>query len=175
VKPKLSKFDRECLQKAIKMAAETFENGANYPVGAVLAINNTIVDVAGNNVFKRQSKIYHAENYLVIRNGKKLLKANTSGQSSTLYTTLEPCIQCLGACVTNCINRIIYIQKDPNGGACDIKHDKIGLHYRNFWPLIIHAPVSNMPKNLIISFFKAEIAKGHTEWPMKMLELFKKH
>ena len=40
---KLTKFDKECLQKAIDIAAETFEQGINYPVGAVLTINGKIV------------------------------------------------------------------------------------------------------------------------------------
>ena len=83
---------------------------------------------------------------------KKLFKAFDAGKSSTLYTTLEPCIQCLGSCVTNNVSKIIYIQKDPNGGACDMKHDKIGLHYREVWPEIIHAPISEKPKKLMIAF-----------------------
>src|SRR4030042_3090059 len=108
MKTKLSKFDRKCLQKATKKAAEAFGSGTNYPVGAVLAIDNKIVEATGSTMFKRQSRVWHAENTLVIRNGKKLFKANELGKSSTLYTTLEPCIQCLGACVTNNISRIIY-------------------------------------------------------------------
>lgn len=171
MKSKITKFDRECLQKAIDFATETFKKRINYPVGAVLAIDNKIVDATGSNMFKHRSRVMHAENTLLIRNGGKLFRAFELGKSSTLYTTLEPCIQCLGACVTNNVSRIVYIQKDPNGGACNMKHDKIGLHYREVWPEIIHAPISKVPKRLMIAFFKSEIKKGNTEWPNKMLKL----
>jgi len=173
MKSKITKFDKECLQKAIDFANETFEKGVNYPVGAVLSIDDKIVDATGSNMFKHKSRVMHAENTLIIRNGEKLFKAFELGQASTLYTTLEPCIQCLGACVTNNVSKIIYIQKDSNGGACDMKHDKIGLHYREVWPKIIHAPISEKPKKLMIAFFKSEIKKGNIEWPTKMVSLLK--
>lgn len=171
MKAKLTKFDQECLRKSIDFATETFKKGVNYPVGAVLSIGDKIFDGTGSNMFKHRSRVMHAENTLIIRNGKKLFKAFESGKKSTLYTTLEPCIQCLGACVTNNVSRIVYIQKDPNGGACDMKHDKIGLHYREVWPEIIHAPISEKPKKLMLAFFRSEIKKGNTEWPSKMLKL----
>lgn len=168
---KITKFDRECLRRAIDFATEAHKTGVNYPVGAVLSIDNKIIDATGSNMFKHKSRVMHAENTLIIRNGKKLFKAFNQGKSSTLYTTLEPCIQCLGSCVTNNIDRIMYIQRDPNGGACDMKHDKIGLHYREVWPKIIHAPISEKPKKLMIAFFKSEVKKGNIEWPNKMLKL----
>ncbi|OGI27688.1 MAG: hypothetical protein A2359_03210 [Candidatus Moranbacteria bacterium RIFOXYB1_FULL_43_19] len=171
MKSKISKFDKECLQKAIDFASEVFKKGTNYPVGAVLSIDGKIVDATGSNMFGHKSRVMHAENTLIIRNGKKLFKAFDAGKSSTLYTTLEPCIQCLGSCVTNNVSKIIYIQKDPNGGACDMKHDKIGLHYREVWPEIIHAPISEKPKKLMIAFFKSEVKRGNIEWPNKMLKL----
>lgn len=169
----LLKFDKECLKKSIKMAKVAFKSGTNYPVGAVLAIDEKIVDASGSTMFQRKSRIYHAENTLIIQNGKKLFKANGTGKSSTLYTTLEPCIQCLGSCVTNNVSRIIYIQKDPNGGACDMRHDKIGLHYKKCWPEIIHAPISAAPKKMMMAYFKSEIKKGNVEWPTKMLRLLR--
>jgi tRNA(adenine34) deaminase len=173
MKSKLTKFDRECLQKAIKIAAEIQKKGVNYPVGAILSVENKIIDSGGSSMINDKSRVMHAENALIIRNGKKLFKAFDSGKSSTLYTTLEPCIQCLGACVTNNISRILYIQKDPNGGACAMKHNKIGLHYRKVWPEIIHAPISEKPKKIMIAFFKSEIKRGNIEWPTKMLRLLK--
>lgn len=169
---KLTRLDRECLQKAVNIAKETCAQGMNYPVGAVLSIENEIIDVAGNEINKHKSFVKHAENNLIIRNGAKLYKATKSGKHKTIYTTLEPCLQCLGACVANNIDRIIYIQKDPNGGACGVKHDNIGSRYTDFWPEIIHAPVSNVPKKCMISFFKSEIKKGNIEWPTKMLKFF---
>jgi tRNA(Arg) A34 adenosine deaminase TadA len=148
--------------------------GINYPVGAVLSIDDEIIDVAGNEINRHKSFVKHAENVLIIRNGKKLYKASRAKKKITLFSTLEPCIQCLGSCVTNKVNQIVYIQKDPNGGACDIKYDNIGSRYKEFWPEIIHAPISKKPKMIMVAYFKEELKRGsNVEWATKMLGLLK--
>lgn len=169
---KLSQLDKQCFEKAISIARETFTNG-NYPVGAVLAINNEIVATAGNEINKQKSFVNHAENTLIINNGQLLAKAYEQKKRISLYSTLEPCIQCLGASVTNHINRILFIEQDPNGGACNMKHDNIGLWYKEVWPTILHIPFSDEPKQLLLKFFREEIKRGNTEWPQKMLKLYK--
>ncbi len=168
----LTKFDKECLNQAIEIARETCQKGVNYPVGAILAIDGKIIGSAGNEINKQKSFVNHAENLLIIRNGEKLYDAAKEKKIKTIYSTLEPCLQCLGACVANNVDRIVYIQKDPNGGACDVAHDNIGNRYREFWPEIIHVPISDEPKNFMISFFRDEIKRGNIEWPTKMLGYF---
>lgn len=169
---KLNQFDKKCFERAISMAREAYTK-ATFPVGAVLVIDNEIVDAAGNEIYTKKSFVNHAENNLIIKNGQLLAQAYGQRKTISLYSTLEPCVQCLGAAVTNHINKILYIEKDPNGGACDMKHDNIGLWYREVWPEIIHIPFSDEPKQLMIKFFQDEIKRGNTEWPEKMLKLFK--
>lgn len=168
---KITQFDKQCLESAISIARKTYKLG-NYPVGAVLAINDKTLGVAGNEINKQKSFVNHAENSLIIKYGKELAEVRKDDSKIvSLYSTLEPCIQCLGASVTNHIDRILFIEPDPNGGACDLKHDNIGLWYREFWPEIKHCAISDEPKQLMIKFFKEEIAKGNTEWPTRMLKL----
>ena len=167
---KTNKADKQYLEQAISIAKETFGQG-NYPVGAVLTIDGKIIDSAGNEINKEKSYVNHAENTLIIRNGQKLYDAFQANKEIVLYSTLEPCIQCLGASVTNHVNRIVYVQKDPNGGACNLRHDNIGVWYRDTWPEILYAPISTEPREMMISFFKQEISKGNTKWPKKMLSL----
>ena len=167
---KINKTDKQYLERAISIAKKTFGQG-NYPVGAVLAIDGEIIDSAGNEINKEKSYVNHAENTLIIRNGQKLYDAYQAKKEIVLYSTLEPCIQCLGASVTNHVNKIVYIQKDPNGGACNLRHDNIGVWYQDTWPEILYAPISTEPREMMISFFKQEISKGNTKWPKKMLSL----
>ena len=61
----LSQFDKQCLEKAIENARSTFADG-NYPVGAVLAVDNEIIDSAGNKINKQKSFVNHVENELII-------------------------------------------------------------------------------------------------------------
>lgn len=170
---KLNSFDKDCLNKAIETAKHVYSTGG-YPIGAVLAIDNKIIAVGGNEYNKNKlekSYVNHAENLLIINNGNLLHDAYKQGKTISLYSTLEPCIQCLGASVTNHVNRILFIEKDPNGGACNLKHDNIGIWYKEVWPEITQCKVPEEPKQLMIKFFHEEIAQGNTEWPKKMLRL----
>jgi tRNA(adenine34) deaminase len=171
----LTKFDKECFEKALEVARETYANGT-YPVGAVLAIDNNIIAIGGAEYNRhkpdKRSYVLHAENLLIIKNGIELAEAYKSNKIISLYSTLEPCIQCLGASVTNHINRILYIESDPNGGACNLKHDNIGIWYKEVWPEIVHCQFTDEPKQLMIKFFHEEIERGNPVWPEKMLKLY---
>ena len=171
----LTQFDKVCFEKAITIARDTYVNGS-YPVGAVLAIDDEIIGIGGNEYsrhkLEQRSYVNHAENLLIIKNGIALANAYKAEKIISLYSTLEPCIQCLGASVTNHINRILYIESDPNGGACDLKHDNIGVWYKEVWPEIIHCPFTDEPKQLMIKFFHEEIERGNPVWPEKMLKLY---
>lgn len=166
----INAIDKKYLDLAISIARQTADLG-NYPVGAVLTIDDTLVDSAGNEINTKQSYVQHAENSLIIRNGQILSEAFQANANIVLYSTLEPCIQCLGAAVTNHVNKIVYIQSDPNGGACNMSHDNIGDWYKHAWPEILHLPISEEPKDMMISFFHREISHGNTKWPTKMLHL----
>lgn len=174
IKKELSQFDKKCFKAAIGIAREVYKAG-DYPVGAVLTIDDKIIGVGGNkfnlNKYRLRSFVNHAENLLIIKNGQLLSDAYKQGETISLYSTLEPCIQCLGASITNHINRILFIERDPNGGACNLSHDNIGLWYKEVWPEIKCCNFSGEPKRLMIKFFREEIKRGHTEWPEKMLQL----
>ena len=168
----ITTFDKKCLEEAIKIAIKTFKNG-NYPVGAVLAINEEIIWIWGNEINKQKSYVNHAENSLIIKYWQILAEVrNKKDKIVSLYTTLEPCIQCLGASVTNHIDRIIFIELDPNGWAWNIKHENIWIWYKEFWPELIQFKKSDEVINLMVDFFKKEIKKWNTEWPEKMLKLY---
>jgi tRNA(adenine34) deaminase len=171
MKLKLSQQELISLKKAIDASKNAYKSG-NYPVGAVLTVDDKIIGIAGNKIFEKNSFTNHAELSLIIRNGSKLFEAYKENKIIKLFSTLEPCIQCLGASVTNHVNKIVYITKDPNGGACNLKYDNIGDFYKNHWPEIIYAPISDQPLNLMRRYFQKEITKGNTEWPRKMLRLY---
>jgi len=67
----LNEFDKKCLLKAIDVAKETFNEG-NFPVGAILCMDNKIISAGGNEMKNKKSYICHAENMLIIKNGFKL-------------------------------------------------------------------------------------------------------
>ncbi len=163
--------DKKFLNLAIEEAEKSF-NLSNYPVGAVLVFDNEVTGTSGN--FGETSKNYvnHAETMLLIKNGEALLQASKDGKTITLYTTLEPCLMCLGVAVMNKVNRIVYAQKDPHAGACGIDRKTLGLRYQEVWPEIEQKPYSQKPKELIIKFLKKQIRDGvRVEWSKNFLRL----
>ena len=166
--------DEKYLKLAIDVAREAFEKG-NYPVGAVLVVDNKVIGTAGNETNEKKSFVNHAENSLIIKFGSELAEVRgDNSKKAVLYSTLEPCVQCLGAAVTNHIDKICYIEKDPNSGACDLQHDNIGLWYKEFWQEIKQINFSEEPKKLMIKFFRKELESGNAQWAERMLELLKK-
>lgn len=167
----ITKEDKKYLDIVIEEAEKSYKLG-NYPVGACLVIDGKLIGRGGNRITSNKSYLYHAEMGLIVENSEKIYEGHEDDKFITLYTSLEPCIQCLGASVTNRIDKIVYLVKDPNGGACDLEHDKIGDFYHDHWPEIVYAPMSKKPLDLMIKYFKGEIQKGNDKWPKKMLGMY---
>jgi tRNA(Arg) A34 adenosine deaminase TadA len=166
--------NRKCLDLAIQEAEKSFEMG-NYPVGAVLSFDSKIIASSGNLGETTKNYINHAEAKIMIENATALLQGSKNGGMITLYSTLEPCLMCLGIAVMNKVNRIIYIQKDPHSGACNIDRKSLGARYQEVWPKIIKVSYSNKPKELIIKFLQKQIENGiKVDWSKKFLRLLKR-
>ncbi len=170
----LNELDKKCFTLAIDMANKSYEAG-DFPVGAVLVIDDKIFDTSGNERNK-ESWVTHAENSLLIRNDINIKQAHKENKIIKLYTTLEPCIQCLGASIMNRVDQIFFIQKDGIGGACDIKSNNLGAWYGEIWPKIYHIPFSDKPRQLLVKFFENEINsdKSISEWYKKCYEYYSK-
>lgn len=167
----LNDFDRACLDLAIAEAARSLEEG-NYPVGAILAIGDSVAGKGNNTGEASKNYSNHAETSLIISNGEALLENATHGETITLYSTLEPCLMCLGVATMNKVGRIIYIQSDPHAGACGIDKTSLGVRYQEVWPEISHIAYSSKPKEMIITFLNTQIRNGvRVEWSQKFLKL----
>jgi len=168
----LSDLDRKCFDIAIIEAQKCYNLGS-YPVGAVLLLNDKEIYSIGNTAKTRSSLFYHAENSLIEKYGEKMYECFKNKQSIKLYSTLEPCLMCLGTSVLNKVNEIIFIQFDPHAGACNLEFDKIGLRYTETMPSIKQVNYSKVPYELLLNFFEHEISIGN-DWGKKMRDLFEK-
>jgi len=166
----LTSVDKKCLDLAIQEAQKSFNEG-NYPVGATLYIDDDNIFSIGNAAKDKDSLFFHAENSLIMKYGKEMYSQFKRGGDIKIYSTLEPCLMCLGAAVLNKVTNIHYIQKDPHAGACNIDTNSLGIRYEEIWPKIEHVEYSNVPLDLLIKFFNREIEDGN-QWGEKMLDLF---
>lgn len=100
----ISNFDHEkFMQVAIDEAIIAGERG-DKPIGAVLVHNNKIIGKMANSWNTRNSKVHHAENHLVMEHANYLRK---HGPECIVYTTLEPCVMCIGTIVMAAIRNVV--------------------------------------------------------------------
>lgn len=102
------------MQLALQAAEEAASRG-EVPVGAVVAIGDRVISVAGNDRESARDPSAHAELIAVRRAARVLGRWRLSG--ATLYVTLEPCAMCAGLIVNARIDRLIYGADDPKAGA----------------------------------------------------------
>ena len=116
------------MQKALNEAQQSLDQKL-LPVGAVLVIDNEVVAKA----HKDETTSYHLDHAetLLVREYFKGKKVYRGDIDITLYTTLEPCMMCLGVILHLPINRLVYAAKDPYGGGCCIMDHRENLPIRH--------------------------------------------
>ena len=101
------------MKEALRLAVEAGKRG-DRPVGAVIVHKKKIIARGSSRLNTLNSRVHHAENTAIFSCASYLKE---HGPECTLYTTLEPCIMCLGAMIHARIKRLIYGCPDPKGGA----------------------------------------------------------
>jgi tRNA(adenine34) deaminase len=108
--------DRELMQRALALAAQGLASGA-MPIGAVLALRGEVVAEA----FWRGSKhgvLDHPESVVLREADRRLDPAGR--REATLYTTLEPCLMCMGTAMSFFLGRIVFALPAPADGAANV-------------------------------------------------------
>jgi tRNA(adenine34) deaminase len=101
------------MEIALEEAREAEVEG-EVPVGAVAVRGSEIVGRGRNRTEGRRDPTAHAE-VLALREAARSL-ASWRLDGVTLYSTLEPCAMCAGACVLARIDRLVYGADDPKAG-----------------------------------------------------------
>ena len=131
---KTSDSDTAFFRRAIQLAKEA-ESRGNLPIGAVITLDGEIIAEGQNAIWHPVfNPNRHAEIEALRAVPEQLWEHS---RRMTLYTTLEPCVMCMGAILLHRIGRVLYGSDDPYGGAT---------------PTIGHMP----------TFFEGQISR--TEW-----------
>ena len=96
-------------------AAKAAAARGEVPIGAVVALGETVVAQAGNRTRELNDPTAHAE-MLAIRAAAAALSAERLGNAD-LYVTLEPCTMCAAAISFARIRRLYFGAADAKGGA----------------------------------------------------------
>jgi tRNA(adenine34) deaminase len=122
-----------------------------FPVGCVMVHQDKILATGSRKGTAGDfpNEIDHAEMIALKRFID--LKVNTDKNRIVLFTTLEPCLMCLGALILSGISEIVYAYEDVMGGGtrCDLK--KLPSLYKNHRITI----VPNILRKESLKLFKA--------------------
>jgi tRNA(adenine34) deaminase len=105
----------EAFMRAALEQARLGLSAGEVPIGAVLAIDDTIVARAYNQPIRAIDPTAHAE-VLVLRAAARAV-GNYRLTEATVYVTLEPCLMCVGALVHARVREVVYGAVEPKTGA----------------------------------------------------------
>jgi tRNA(Arg) A34 adenosine deaminase TadA len=102
------------LQRAIELALRAEAKG-NLPVGAVIVLDNTVIAEGESMIFE---PIFHPGRHAEVQAlGQVAPEMWKRRREMTCYTTLEPCVMCLGTLLLHGVGRVVFGANDPLGGA----------------------------------------------------------
>lgn len=96
------------MHQALAEAEKALDRG-DRPIGAVIVHNGKIIGRDSNAFHTEKSNIEHAE-MRALRSCAEFLQIH--GQECIIYTTVEPCVMCLGAIVMSEIRSIVFGMHD---------------------------------------------------------------
>ena len=141
------------MKKALDKASEALAKG-EFPVGCVIVYQDRIL-VSGSRTGTTgtaANEIDHAEMIAL----RRLVELNETMDKSkiTLFTTMEPCLMCLGALVLSGIGEIVYVYEDVMGGGTHCDLTKLTPLYKNFRPSIVQNVLRDESLKLFKAFFQ---------------------
>ena len=106
--------DRVWMQAALAQAALA-EAADEVPIGAVVVLEEQIIGRGHNTPIATTDPTAHAE-IQAVRHAALYMK-NYRLVDATLYTTVEPCLMCMGALLSARVKRLVFGCFDPKAGA----------------------------------------------------------
>ncbi len=156
-----SDADRTFMQLALNEARAALDAG-DYPVGAALVVDGELWGAGRNALFTQARTAAHAEHALIDKLSNRLrsrLRTKPIPQT-TLYTTLEPCLMCLGISVMHRIDRIVIACPDLHGGVCSLNPAQLGSFYPDIWPQLEMGLLQTESVQLILQFLERQADAG---------------
>lgn len=113
--------DRQYMRLAIEEAVKAGQS-EEVPVGAVLVdAAGEVVTRAHNETITRRDPSAHAEMLAIRAACAKLDNYRLTGMR--LFTTIEPCLMCMGAIIHARLAEVVYGARDPKWGAAGSLYD----------------------------------------------------
>jgi tRNA(adenine34) deaminase len=143
--------DRYWMGKALELAERALETG-EVPVGAVVVHRGRVVGSGHNTTGQSGLPFDHAE--LVALREAVAQTGYRSLEDCVLYSTVEPCVMCIGAALLARIPRVVFGVREPRTGACESVFsipNEPGLEH----PMVVTGGVeAQKARDLLQAFFR---------------------
>ena len=102
------------MKEALALAEEALSKG-EVPVGAIIVLNKKIIGRGFNQCITTNDPTAHAE-VVALREAAEAC-GNYRLSQAKIYTTLEPCLMCMGALIHSRIKEVFFSTRDPKSGV----------------------------------------------------------
>jgi tRNA(adenine34) deaminase len=138
------------MDEALAEAELAFGEG-EVPIGAVVVVNKRVVGRGHNRTVKSGQPFEHAE-VMALWDAVRSEGARALDQA-VLYSTVEPCVMCIGAVLLARVPRVVFGAREPRTGACEsifaIQNEPRLLHL----PIVIGGVREERCRELMQRFF----------------------
>ena len=108
--------DAYWMDQALEEAGRSLRAG-EVPIGSVVVSRDRVVGRGRNRTEEKNQPFEHAE-MEAMREAVESL-GSKSLEQCILYSTVEPCVMCVGAALLARIPRIVFGAREPRTGACE--------------------------------------------------------
>ena len=116
------------MKEALKQALKALMDG-EVPVGSVVVLGEKIIGRGFNQPIKTNDPSAHAE--IVALKEAAIFLNNYRLIGAKVYTTLEPCLMCVGALVHARIEEVIFSARDPKSGVLESNGNLLESNFLN--------------------------------------------
>tara|TARA_B100001013_G_scaffold321949_1_gene232148 strand:+ start:881 stop:1327 length:447 start_codon:yes stop_codon:yes gene_type:complete len=139
------------MKEALKQAKEALMGG-EVPVGSVVVLGEEIIGRGFNQPIKTKDPSAHAE--IVALKEAAIFLNNYRLIGAKMYTTLEPCLMCVGALIHARIKEVIFSAHDPKSGALTSNGNLLESNFLNHRISFQGGVLENESSDLLREFFK---------------------
>lgn len=155
--PVFNQDDIYWMQQALAQAKRAQDKG-EVPVGAVLIADNQLVGAGYNAPISLSDPTAHAE-IQAIRHACQQLNNYRLPEKTTLYVTLEPCTQCVGALIHARVERVVFAALEPRAGSLVSARQLLSNGFYNHYFSFAYGCLAQESGQLLKQFFKLRRAQ----------------
>ena len=106
------------MRQALTLAAQALDRG-EFPIAAIVVLDDNIIASAATSEQQEKRYLVHAELVALEQADRQGLSIR-SRRDAKMFTTLEPCLMCMGAAMSFFLGEVHYALESPGDGAVNL-------------------------------------------------------